>query len=49
MLSPTKASAVGEYVERKISSIQKGILADNSHARATLSRLRRDILSLIHI
>ena len=43
MLSPTKASAVGEYVEHKISSIQKGILADNSNARATLSRLRRDI------
>lgn len=43
MPSPTRASAVGEYVERKIGALQKGILADNSNARATLSRLRRDI------
>ncbi|RYN06968.1 type I-E CRISPR-associated protein Cse2/CasB [Bifidobacterium animalis] len=43
MPSPIRASAVGEYVEGKIGALQTGILADNSSARATLSRLRRDI------
>lgn len=39
----TKAEVVGEYAGRKIRVLQTGILAGNSSARATLSRLRHDV------
>ena len=39
----TKAKAVGEYVGHKIYILQTGILAGDSSARATLSRLRHGV------